>query len=99
MPNNENNKKEKVGTNSNNTKSTKQRENGKMKDQSLNLDRLTISKQREIIRIRQMVDNLPEQRIDWIGRLTKEIDEGTYHVSSKMIAEAIIQKNLYTRPH
>jgi anti-sigma28 factor (negative regulator of flagellin synthesis) len=44
-----------------------------------------------------MVNNLPEPRIDWISRLTKEIDEGTYHVSSKMIAEAIIQKNLHAR--
>ena len=99
MSNNENNKKERVGRNSNETKPTNHRENGRTKSSPLNLDRLAISKQREFIRIRQMVTNLPELRMDRISRLTKAIDEGTYHVSSRKIADAIIQKNFLHCPH
>jgi flagellar biosynthesis anti-sigma factor FlgM len=97
MTNDANNNKKEVGRNSDKTKATNRRENGKMIYLQLNLERLTVSKQREFIRIRQMVNNLPELRMDRISRLKKAIDEGTYHVSSKKIAEAIIQKNSQSR--
>lgn len=97
MPNNENNKKKEVGRNSNKPKPTNGREIGEMIYLPLELERLTVSNQREFIRIRQMINNLPELRMDRISRLTKAIDEGTYHVSSKKIAEAIIQKNFQSR--
>jgi negative regulator of flagellin synthesis FlgM len=49
---------------------------------------------REFQRIRELVDALPEVRLDRVNRLAKSIDEGTYHVKSEEIAEAIIQKHL-----
>ena len=94
-----NNKEENMKRRVNETASKNHRANGKMKYQSYNLEGLTVPKQLEFIRIRQLINNLPELRIDRIGRLTKAIDEGTYHVSSKKIAEAIIQKNFYDYPH
>ena len=99
MSSERNSKEEKVKRRSNETASTNHRSNGKMTNQSYNLEGLTIPKQREFIRIRQLINNLPELRLDRISRLTKAIDEGTYHVSSKKIAEAIIQKNFYVHPH
>jgi len=99
MSNKRDNKEEDVKKRSNETAPTNHRANGKMKYQSYNLEGLTVPKQREFIRIRQLINNLPELRIDRISRLTKAIDEGTYHVSSKKIAEAIIQKNFYDHPH
>jgi flagellar biosynthesis anti-sigma factor FlgM len=48
----------------------------------------------EILRIRQLVDALPDVRLDRINKLAKAIDSGTYDVKSEQIAEAIIQKNL-----
>jgi anti-sigma28 factor (negative regulator of flagellin synthesis) len=44
-----------------------------------------------------LVNDLPELRLGRISRLSKAIDEGTYHVSSKKLAEAIIQKNFHYR--
>jgi flagellar biosynthesis anti-sigma factor FlgM len=99
MSNNANHKKEKVERKSNKTKPSNHRENGKSKSPPLNLEKLSASKQREFIRIRQMVNNLPELRMDKISRLTKAIDEGTYLVSSKKIADAIFQKNFLDRSH
>jgi flagellar biosynthesis anti-sigma factor FlgM len=48
----------------------------------------------EFQRIRQLVDALPEVRLDRVNRLAKSIDEGTYDVKSEQIAEAIIEKHL-----
>ena len=99
MSNKRNNKEGNGEGRINETASTNRRANGKMKYQSYNLEGLTVSQQSEFIRIRQLISNLPELRIDRIMRLTKAIDEGSYHVSSKKIAEAIIQKNYYDHPH
>jgi flagellar biosynthesis anti-sigma factor FlgM len=99
MSNNANHKKERVGRKSNETKPANHHENGRSKSSPLNLERLAASKQREFIRIRQMVHNLPELRMDRISRLTKAIDAGTYHVSSRKIADAIIQKNFLHCSH
>jgi negative regulator of flagellin synthesis FlgM len=48
----------------------------------------------EFQRIRELVDALPEVRLDRVNRLAKSIDEGTYNVKSEDIAEALIQKHL-----
>ena len=97
MSKNTNNKKENVVRKSNHATPADHRGNGKMKYLPLNLERLTVSKQRDFIRIRQLVIDLPELRLGRISRLSKAIDEGTYHVSSKKLAEAIIQKNFHYR--
>jgi anti-sigma28 factor (negative regulator of flagellin synthesis) len=99
MSNKWNKKEEDVKRRVNETASTNHRANGKMKYQPYNFEGLTVLKQREFIRIRQLINNLPELRVDRIRQLTKAIDEGTYHVSSQKIAEAIIQKNFYNYPH
>ena len=97
MSNKGNNKAEKVGRKSNETTPTNHPENGKMKYLSFNLEGLAVRKQREFIGIRQLVNNLPELRMDRISKLAKAIDDGTYHVSSKKIAEAIFLKNFHDR--
>lgn len=48
----------------------------------------------EFLRIRQLVDALPDVRLERVNRLAKAIDEGTYQVSGRQIAEAIIEKHL-----
>ena len=48
----------------------------------------------EFYRIRQLVDEQPDVRLDRVNKLAKAIDSGTYNVKSEQIAEAIIQKNL-----
>ena len=98
MSNNGNNNGGKMGDKSNETAPTNRRGNGKMKHQLHSLEGLTMPKQQEFIRIRQFVENLPELRMDRISKLAKAIDDGTYHVSSKKIAEAIFQKNFHDGP-
>jgi flagellar biosynthesis anti-sigma factor FlgM len=51
-------------------------------------------KSQEFLRIRRLVDSLPDFRIERVNQLAKTIDEGTYEVSSIRIADAIIRKNL-----
>ncbi len=48
----------------------------------------------EFLRIRQLVDSLPELRIDRVNRLALAIDEQNYHVRSELIADVIIRKHL-----
>lgn len=48
----------------------------------------------EFLRIRRLVDDQPDVRLDRVNRLAKAIDEGTYNVSGERIAEAIIEKHL-----
>jgi negative regulator of flagellin synthesis FlgM len=48
----------------------------------------------ELLRIRRLVDALPEVRLDRVNALAKAIDEGNYNVKGEQIAEAIIQKHL-----
>lgn len=88
-----------MGDKSEKVSPTKQNGNGRLKYQSHALEGLTAAKQREFIRIRQLVDGLPELRMDRISKLGKAIDDGNYRVSSQKIAEAIIQKGFCDRPH
>ena len=88
-----------MGINSHATMPVNPGGNGKMKAESHRLEGLTAGKQREFIRIRQLVENLPELRMDRISKLAKAIDDGTYRVSSRKIAEAIIAKNFHDRFH
>ena len=48
----------------------------------------------EFYRIRQLVDEQPDVRLDRVNKLAKAIDSGTYDAKGEQIAEAIIQKNL-----
>ena len=48
----------------------------------------------ELFRIRQLVNAVPDVRLDRVNKLAKAIDSGTYDVKGEQIAEAIIQKNL-----
>ncbi|MEW5978203.1 MAG: flagellar biosynthesis anti-sigma factor FlgM [Acidobacteriota bacterium] len=58
-------------------------------------DQLNLSeKSIEFFRIRQLVDQLPDVRLEKVNQLAKAIDEGTYNVTGEQIAEALIQKHL-----
>jgi flagellar biosynthesis anti-sigma factor FlgM len=48
----------------------------------------------EFLRIRKLVDSLPDFRIERVNQLSQAIDQGTYDVPGIQIAEAIIKKNL-----
>jgi flagellar biosynthesis anti-sigma factor FlgM len=48
----------------------------------------------EFLRIRNLVDSLPDFRLDRVNQLAKAIDEGTYHPTGQQIADAIIRKHL-----
>ncbi len=48
----------------------------------------------EFLRIRRLVNEVPDIRLSCVNRLAKAIDQGTYDVKSEQIAEAIIQKHL-----
>jgi flagellar biosynthesis anti-sigma factor FlgM len=59
------------------------------------LDNVEISdKSKEFLRIRSLVDSLPDFRLERVNQLAKTINEGTYDVTSVQIADAIIRKNL-----
>jgi|SRR2546429_6684800 len=49
---------------------------------------------REFLRIRGLVDNQPDFRLDKVNQLARAIDRGTYSVTGTQIADAIIRKNL-----
>jgi len=51
-------------------------------------------KSKEFLRIRSLVDSLPDFRLDRVNQIAGAIDAGTYNVSSDKIADAIIRKNL-----
>jgi len=70
--------------------------NGKVKAvfSSQRADAQISERDEEILRIRQMINALPDVRLDRINKLAKAIDSGTYDVKGEQIAEAIIQKNL-----
>jgi negative regulator of flagellin synthesis FlgM len=47
----------------------------------------------EFLRIRRLVDDFPDVRLDRVNELARAIDEGTYNVKGEQIAQAIIQKH------
>jgi negative regulator of flagellin synthesis FlgM len=51
-------------------------------------------KNRQFQEIRKMVDSVPDVRLEKVNQLAKAIDDGTYNVSGKKIADALIQKHL-----
>jgi flagellar biosynthesis anti-sigma factor FlgM len=51
-------------------------------------------KSQEFLRIRRLVESLPDFRLERVDQLAKAVNEGTYEVSSIRIADAIIRKNL-----
>jgi|SRR5215831_11404178 len=51
-------------------------------------------KSKELLRVRSLVDSLPDFRLDRVNQIAGAIDTGTYNVSSAQIADAIIRKNL-----
>jgi flagellar biosynthesis anti-sigma factor FlgM len=58
-------------------------------------DSVYISEQsREFLRVRQMVDQLPDVRIARVNRLADEIDKGTYLVSGVDVADAMVRRNM-----
>ena len=68
---------------------------GKKTTPSQSQDFVEISDQtREFLKIRKLVDALPDVHLDRVNQLAKAIDEGTYNVKGEQIAEAIISKNL-----
>jgi anti-sigma28 factor (negative regulator of flagellin synthesis) len=87
-----------MGDNSNKIGPKKQNGNGKLKYHSHVLEKLSAARQRQFIHIRQLVDGLPELRMDRISKLEKAIEAGEYHVSSMKIAEAIMQKSIRSSP-
>jgi negative regulator of flagellin synthesis FlgM len=58
-------------------------------------DNVQISdRKQELLRIRRLVDDLPDVRLERVNQLAKAIDEGTYNVKGEQIAEALIRKHL-----
>jgi len=51
-------------------------------------------KGRDFVEIRKMVDALPDVRLEKVNRLAKAIDEESYDVSGRKIADAFIRKHL-----
>jgi flagellar biosynthesis anti-sigma factor FlgM len=51
-------------------------------------------KSQQFLRIRNLVDSLPDFRLERVNQLAKAVDEGTYDVASIQIADALIRKNL-----
>jgi negative regulator of flagellin synthesis FlgM len=47
----------------------------------------------EFLRIRRLVDDFPDVRLERVNQLARAIDEGTYNVKGEQIAQAIIQKH------
>ncbi len=52
------------------------------------------SRDRQFQEIRRRVDSLPDVRLEKVNQLAKAIDEGTYDVSGKKIADAVIRKHM-----
>jgi len=51
-------------------------------------------KSQQFVRIRNLVDSLPDFRLERVNQLAKAVNAGTYDVTSTQIADAIIRKNL-----
>jgi flagellar biosynthesis anti-sigma factor FlgM len=51
-------------------------------------------KTKELLRIRNLVDSLPDFRLERVNQIAKAINEGTYGVTNIQIADALIRKNL-----
>jgi len=47
----------------------------------------------EFLRVKKLVDSLPDVRIDRINELAKAIDAGTYNPAAEEIASALIDKH------
>jgi flagellar biosynthesis anti-sigma factor FlgM len=62
--------------------------------QSSQQDLEVARKNRDFVEIRKMVDALPDVRLGKVNRLSKAIDEGSYDVSGRKIADAVIRKHL-----
>jgi len=52
------------------------------------------AKAQEILRVKELVDSLPDVRIDRVNELSKAIDAGTYHPSAEELASALIDKHM-----
>jgi flagellar biosynthesis anti-sigma factor FlgM len=52
------------------------------------------SRNQQFQEIRKMVDALPDVRLEKVNQLAKAIDDGSYDVSGKQIADAVIRKHL-----
>jgi anti-sigma28 factor (negative regulator of flagellin synthesis) len=48
----------------------------------------------EFARVRRLVEQQPDVRLDKVNRLAREIDRETYQVSGKKVADAVIRKHL-----
>ncbi len=58
-------------------------------------DTVYISEQsREFLKVRQLVDQLPDVRIDRVNRLADQIDKDNYRVSGVNVADAVVRKNM-----
>jgi flagellar biosynthesis anti-sigma factor FlgM len=58
-------------------------------------DTVYISEQsREFMKVRQLVDQLPDVRIDRVNRLADKIEKGDYKVSGINLADAVVRKNM-----
>ena len=51
------------------------------------------AKAQEFLRVKKLVDSLPDVRIDRINELAKAIDAGTYNPRAEVIASALIDKH------
>ena len=48
----------------------------------------------EFLRIRKLVDSMPDVRLDRVNALAKAIDQGTYNIKAEHVADAVIRKHL-----
>jgi negative regulator of flagellin synthesis FlgM len=48
----------------------------------------------EFARVRRLVEQQPDVRLEKVNRLATEIDKGTYQVSGKKLADAVIRKHM-----
>jgi flagellar biosynthesis anti-sigma factor FlgM len=51
------------------------------------------SRAQEFIRVRKLVDSLPDVRIDRVNQLSKAIESGTYNPKAEEIATALLDKH------
>lgn len=57
-------------------------------------DRVQVSSMaQELLRVRKLVDSLPDVRIERVNQLAAAIEAGTYNPKSEDIASAVIEKH------
>jgi len=60
-----------------------------------NPDKVEISERsKEINRIRELIEKIPEVREDKVNELREAIDKGVYNIKGEIIAENIIKKSI-----